>query len=219
MPRPDHSSPTQLDRDLAELRLLEIAKCYREVLDDPSANYSIPYSQAKLRIADTNPPNLNIPDQILAPTDVRVRNLVFDASDAGAQSFSFSIVSVGVSTLAQDAYSLDQSLNLTKYPDAQGYRFNIHGLSEKWLYNGSTIWYYILPDGRLFKLLGSSPNPSSDTLQDELSPIVWSRPQLLDSAVSAQSRRSTAWATSPFMVTMPTTAKPASASISPTPSR
>ena len=34
MPRPDPSSPTQLDRDLADLRLLEIAKCYREVLDD-----------------------------------------------------------------------------------------------------------------------------------------------------------------------------------------
>src|ERR1022692_2632535 len=34
MPRPDHSSPTQLDRDLADLKLLEIAKCYREVLDD-----------------------------------------------------------------------------------------------------------------------------------------------------------------------------------------
>src|SRR5271155_5272814 len=34
MPRPDPSSPTQLDRDLAELKLLEIAKCYREVLDE-----------------------------------------------------------------------------------------------------------------------------------------------------------------------------------------
>ena len=34
MPRPDHSSPTQLDRDLADLKLLEIAQHYREVLDD-----------------------------------------------------------------------------------------------------------------------------------------------------------------------------------------
>jgi len=33
MARPD-PSPTQLDRDLAELKLLEIAKCYREVLDE-----------------------------------------------------------------------------------------------------------------------------------------------------------------------------------------
>src|SRR5271169_6127198 len=32
MPRPD-PVPTQLDRDLADLRLLEIARCYREVLD------------------------------------------------------------------------------------------------------------------------------------------------------------------------------------------
>jgi len=34
MARPDPASPTQLDRDLAELKLLEIARCYHEVLDD-----------------------------------------------------------------------------------------------------------------------------------------------------------------------------------------
>src|SRR5580698_11012135 len=33
MPRPD-PTPTQLDRDLADLKLLEIAKSYREVLDE-----------------------------------------------------------------------------------------------------------------------------------------------------------------------------------------
>ena len=34
MPRPDNPLPTQLQRDLAELKLLEIARCYREVLDE-----------------------------------------------------------------------------------------------------------------------------------------------------------------------------------------
>src|SRR6266436_3332111 len=34
MARPDNPSPTQLDRDLAELKLLEIAQHYREVLDE-----------------------------------------------------------------------------------------------------------------------------------------------------------------------------------------
>ncbi len=34
MARPDNPLPTQLDRDLADLKLLEIAKRYREVLDD-----------------------------------------------------------------------------------------------------------------------------------------------------------------------------------------
>jgi DNA replication protein DnaC len=34
MARPDHSLPAQLERDLADLKLLEIARCYREVLDD-----------------------------------------------------------------------------------------------------------------------------------------------------------------------------------------
>jgi len=34
MARPDHYLPTQLERDLADLKLLEIARCYREVLDD-----------------------------------------------------------------------------------------------------------------------------------------------------------------------------------------
>ena len=33
MARPD-KNPTQLDRDLADLKLLEIARCYREVLDE-----------------------------------------------------------------------------------------------------------------------------------------------------------------------------------------
>lgn len=34
MARHDHSLSTQLERDLADLRLLEIARCYRELLDD-----------------------------------------------------------------------------------------------------------------------------------------------------------------------------------------
>ena len=34
MARNDNSLSTQLERDLADLRLLEIARCYREVLDD-----------------------------------------------------------------------------------------------------------------------------------------------------------------------------------------
>src|SRR6202795_3941516 len=34
MARPDNPSPTQLDRDLAELKLLEIAQHYRDVLDE-----------------------------------------------------------------------------------------------------------------------------------------------------------------------------------------
>ena len=34
MPRPDNSPHARLERDLAELKLLEIAKRYREVLDD-----------------------------------------------------------------------------------------------------------------------------------------------------------------------------------------
>src|SRR6202795_4723282 len=34
MARPDNPSPTQLDRDLAELKLLEIPQHYREVLDE-----------------------------------------------------------------------------------------------------------------------------------------------------------------------------------------
>jgi DNA replication protein DnaC len=34
MRRPDDTAPARLDRDLAELKLLEIAKCYREVLDE-----------------------------------------------------------------------------------------------------------------------------------------------------------------------------------------
>lgn len=34
MPRPDDTTQARLERDLADLKLLEIAKCYREVLDE-----------------------------------------------------------------------------------------------------------------------------------------------------------------------------------------
>ena len=34
MAKPDNPAPTQLDRDLTDLKLLEIARCYREVLDE-----------------------------------------------------------------------------------------------------------------------------------------------------------------------------------------
>ena len=34
MARPDKPAPTPLDRDLADLKLLEIARCYREILDE-----------------------------------------------------------------------------------------------------------------------------------------------------------------------------------------
>jgi DNA replication protein DnaC len=34
MPRPEQPLATQLERDLAELKLLEIARCYRDVLDE-----------------------------------------------------------------------------------------------------------------------------------------------------------------------------------------
>src|SRR4051812_15817097 len=40
MARPDNPLPTQLDRDLAELKLLEIAQHYREVLDEAARNGS-----------------------------------------------------------------------------------------------------------------------------------------------------------------------------------
>jgi len=39
MPRPD-PMPTQLDRDLTDLKLLEIAKSYREVLDETACKGS-----------------------------------------------------------------------------------------------------------------------------------------------------------------------------------
>jgi DNA replication protein DnaC len=40
MARPDNSLPTRLDHDLTELKLLEIAQCYREVLDEAARNGS-----------------------------------------------------------------------------------------------------------------------------------------------------------------------------------
>ena len=40
MQRPDDTAQVRLDRDLADLKLLEIAKCYREVLDDAARKAS-----------------------------------------------------------------------------------------------------------------------------------------------------------------------------------
>ena len=44
MPRPD-PQPSQLDRDLAELKLLEIAQRYREVLDEAARQGALPCSK------------------------------------------------------------------------------------------------------------------------------------------------------------------------------
>jgi len=40
MRRPDDTAQARLERDLAELKLLEIAKCYREVLDEAARKQS-----------------------------------------------------------------------------------------------------------------------------------------------------------------------------------
>ena len=66
MARPDHPKPTQLERDLADLKLLEIAKSYREVLDEAarkggttkknqkqSIHRSLPQGRFRLFVAPT----------------------------------------------------------------------------------------------------------------------------------------------------------------------
>ena len=92
MPRPDNNPQARLDRDLAELKLLEIAKSYREVLDEAARNHlttaQINGLLGKALKIYTRPTLLLLDELGYLPIDKRGADLLFQVVAARYESGS-----------------------------------------------------------------------------------------------------------------------------------
>jgi len=76
-------------------------------------------------------------------------------------------------------YHYDQQLGLSFNGN---YDFNWGGLQEKWMSGPNNTWYYIVPDGRLYRWLGGGL--ANDPLIDTLTAAYWTNPALLHNAAA-----------------------------------
>jgi len=106
------------------------------------------------------------------PTTQDTKQVTLSASDPNNDPLTFS------ATAHSLAYELDQTLNLTFNGN---YDQNWGGRNEKWMQGNGGVWYYIVPDGRLFRWLGSG-NLANDPLIDTLDASYWNNPALLHNA-------------------------------------
>jgi hypothetical protein len=71
---------------------------------------------------------------------------------------------------------LDQALNLSRHSD--GYYQNAYGGNEKWLVGPGNIWYFVKPNGELWRWDGSA-GVLSGTFLGQLDPLFWEKPEEL----------------------------------------
>ena len=118
------------------------------------------------------PPVLSaIGDQtIQASQDLLQLTLV--ASDANNDPLTFSAVAQSVE------YQVDQALGLASLGGNE--YFNWGGRNEKWLVDKSNAWYYITPDGKLYRWLGGSL--AADPLVEQVSTAAYANTALLHNA-------------------------------------
>jgi len=116
-------------------------------------------------------PELAAIDDVTLPRSTGNATVQLDYSDADGDTLT---TSVSVSTAL---YELDQSLQLNK--SSSGYFFNHRGLNEKYLVTPNNRWYYLLPNGDMYRWGGSIANSS---LLTTLDPEVWADPTLLHAA-------------------------------------
>ena len=94
------------------------------------------------------------------------------ASDANGDTLTYSATGQSIE------YHLDQALGLSS--SGGGEYLNWGGRGEKWLNSTSGTWYYITPDGRLYRWLGGSL--ANDPLIEQLSTAVSANTALLHNA-------------------------------------
>jgi subtilisin family serine protease len=127
----------------------------------------------------TQPPTLPaIPNQTARAG--QALTIPLNASDPNGLVLTYSAtVQAGTS----QAYQLKTSLGL-QYPGS--YYTNLLGDHEKWLYNGSSVWYCVLPDGELRRWGGSmSATLTPSALVATLGPSYYANPALLWNAQPA----------------------------------
>jgi hypothetical protein len=121
-------------------------------------------------VVANNPPVLQaIADQSVGSYPGTL-TLTLSASDPDGNSLTFSAEAVN------QAYLLDQQLGLYF---SGSYSQSYLGLNEKWLLSTGGNWYYIVPDGRLYRWGGSNP------LVATLDSTYWTDPTLLYNAASS----------------------------------
>ena len=100
--------------------------------------------------------------------------VTLSASDPNGDSLSYSASAQSIE------HHLDQSLGLGSAGGDE--YFNWGGRNEKWLTSTSSTWYYITPDGKLYRSLGGSL--ASDPVVEQLSTADYANTALLHNAQS-----------------------------------
>ena len=122
----------------------------------------------------------NQPPVLAAINDVTINSgtqngvVTLSASDPNGDSLTYSASAQSIE------YHLDQTLGLSSSGGDE--YFNWGGRNEKWLTSTSGTWYYITPDGKLYRSLGGSL--ASDPVVEQLSTADYANTALLHNAQS-----------------------------------
>ena len=97
------------------------------------------------------PPVLTNPGSQSMPTTLDTLTVSLEAADADGDPLTFQ------ADVHTGEYYFDRTLGLNFLGD---YSLNFAGLNEKWLQADDRTWYYLTPDGALWKWLGGAPTNS-----------------------------------------------------------
>jgi len=108
------------------------------------------------------------------PTTQDAMTVQLSATDGNNDPLTFTVSG------QSHAYVLDQSLGLSFNGN---YDFNWGGRSEKWMTGSNNTWYYITPNGQVYRWLGSG-NLANDPLVATVGAEHWTNPALLHNAAA-----------------------------------
>ena len=143
-------------------------------IEDSAGNDLAPLSWSySVSIATVNqPPVLAAINDVTINSGTQNGVVTLSASDPNGDSLTYSASAQSIE------YHLDQTLGLG-FAGSDEY-FNWGGRSEKWLTGSGGTWYYITPDGKLYRWLGG--NGTNDPLVEQLSTADYADTALLYSA-------------------------------------
>ncbi len=132
-------------------------------------------AQAALASLNNNPVLASISDRTV-PASQDIVTVPLSATDADGDPLTFS------ATAQSLAYVLDQQLGLAFTGNLY---LNYGGANEKWLLGSGDLWYFIKPNGELWRWDGT-PNQATGTLIGNVGSSYYTQINLLYSAVANQ---------------------------------
>ncbi|MGE0758168.1 MAG: Ig-like domain-containing protein [Pirellulaceae bacterium] len=144
-------------------------------IEDAAGNDLAPVSWSftvNLPVNQQPPVLAPIGDQTI-PSSTQNGVVQLSATDPNNDPLTFSATAQSIE------YHLDQTLGLGSSGGNE--YLNYAGRNEKWLTGSGGLWYYITPDGQLYRWLGSS-NYSSDPVVAQLSTAAYANTALLHNA-------------------------------------